>query len=319
MNTTRSRVAVAVVLAALTAVVVANASATAPGTNGRLVFTVQVGAHTQLYTAMPDGTRITQITHIGDGTDALNASWSPDGKLIAFERDFPVQHAGVYVMNADGTGLRSLTRNTINYYEGEPSFSPDGRLIAYARQVSYDASSTGPRDYEEIWVEGVDGKGARQVSPKLLLGPNGDHTLDHPEFSPDGKQIVYAEHLGARAALFVIDVNGTGLHRITPFSLGVNDRLDWSPDGSRILFSSDGASVDLYTVHPDGSGLKRLTHAASGTEDKTCSWSPDGRQIMFVRATGESGDVYVMSTDGTNGMRVTHGLAAHGGSWGTNA
>lgn len=319
IETRTLRMLAGLLLAGIVAVVVAaTASATAPGVNGLLVFTVQVGPHTQLYTARPDGAGVTQVTHFADGTDALNASWSPDGSHIAFERDFPVLHAGIYTIKADGSGLASLTKNKLNYYEGEPSYSPNGRLLAYGRQVSFTPASTGPRDHNEVWVRGLGGRGARQVSPKLLNG-RGDHTIDHPEFSPDGTRIVYAKHLGSKAALFVINVNGTGLHQVTPLSLGVDDRIDWSPDGSLILFSSGGTSVNLYTVHPDGSGLTQLTHAASGTADKTCSWSPDGRQIMFVQGSGESGDVYVMDANGANATQVTHGLAVHGGSWGSHS
>ena len=55
------------------------------------------------------------------------------------------------------------------------------------------------------------------------------------------------------------------MRRLTPFSLNAGDHPDWSPDGNRILFRSradvtaPGALLQLYTVRPDGTDLKRLT------------------------------------------------------------
>jgi hypothetical protein len=55
----------------------------------------------QLFTIEPDGSGLKQVTHFRDGSDSGNANWSPDGKRIVFERDFPVAHAGVYTMNQE--------------------------------------------------------------------------------------------------------------------------------------------------------------------------------------------------------------------------
>jgi hypothetical protein len=62
----------------------------------------------------------------------------------------------------------------------------------------------------------------------------------------------------------------------------------WSPDGSRMIaFNSHnppgpGASVNLYTVRPDGSGMAQVTHYVGGKLNALMgSWSPDGKQIVF--------------------------------------
>jgi len=70
-----------------------------------------------LYTISPDGSGLTQLTHARGGrVQYLSASFSPDGKWIAFGRTPGVGAAGnadVYVMRADGTQVRDVTRSAI--------------------------------------------------------------------------------------------------------------------------------------------------------------------------------------------------------------
>jgi Tol biopolymer transport system component len=302
----------------VSAVCATGASATSPGLNGRIVFTAVVGKHTQLFTVRADGSGQTQITHLQDGTDALNANWSPDGNRIAFERDYPYPHAAVFTMNADGGQLRTLTPKKKLFFEGAPAWSPDGKRIVLARQVCFTSACTGPRDHNELWIMNRNGSGARQVTRPLVTGAHAENFVDHPQFSPDGRRIVYVKRLGGKAAVFVVNVHGSGVRQLTNFQMGVDDRVDWSPDGSRILFSDNEKFVDIYTVHPDGKALTQLTHSEGGNYSAK-SWSPDGKQILLVRGRpGGSRSLYVMNTDGGALTQLTKDLLVKGGSWGTH-
>ena len=60
----------------------------------------------------------------------------------------------------------------------------------------------------------------------------------------------------------MINADGSGQRQLTPWSLNGGGRLDWSPDGELILFRVAGAKEqhgNIYTIHPDGSGLTQLT------------------------------------------------------------
>ena len=107
--------------------------------------------------------------------------------------------------------------------------------------------------------------------------------------------------------------------------MGVSAKLDWSPDGSKIVISSPqaerpGVASNVYTVSPDGTGLTQLTHETQpGVHDLADGFSPDGTKIIFARTVDDGPfQVYVMNADGTGIAQLTQGIDAHWASWGTH-
>ena len=83
----------------------------------------------------------------------------------------------------------------------------------------------------------------------------------------------------------------------------------WSPDGSKIIFSSDMDgkwSSNIYVMDSDGTNITRLT-TNEDSIDTSASWSPDGSKIVFSSdMDGQWGsNIYVMDSDGTNITRLT--------------
>ena len=300
----------------------------ARGDGGEIVFTAKVGAHTQLFTIGADGTGLKQLTDLGHGTDALNPSWSPNGKQIIFERDFPAEHAGVYRINSDGSGLVALTpRKTPKgyVYEAVPSYAPNGRKVVFTRQRCFTTTCTGPHDHVEAWTMSAKGTGRHRLTPYLADGKKGDRYIDYPAFSPNGKRVAFGKTTTGTAAIYVINANGKGLTRLTPAATQ-NDHPRWSPDGTEIAYTTDdqdtvrGKDPNIVVMHANGTKPTLLTHyTGGGPEAYMDSWSPDGTMIVFhLKGTQPDGSqvdqLYTMSADGTNLRQLTHMPAGSGPS-----
>ena len=85
---------------------------------------------------------------------------------------------------------------------------------------------------------------------------------------------------------------------------------DYSPDGARIAFASqgcNGCSSDIFIMNADGSGLTQVTHSED-FEESAPDWSPDGQQIAFYRVPWDSyvGDIYIVDVNGANLKQVTN-------------
>src|SRR5215471_20327628 len=99
--------------------------------------------------------------------------------------------------------------------------------------------------------------------------------------------------------------NGTDKQQVTHMS-GPAIFPDFSPDGSKLVFTAQPAGSptrDIYVVGSDGSGLVRLT---SGTGNNVYpAFSPDGSKIVFNSNRTGTSQVYVMNADGSDQTQLT--------------
>ena len=325
--------------------VAGTASATAPGTNGKIAFRRYLDQeHTisALFTANPDGSGARQISHPGKGVLDIKPDWSPNGKRIVFQRsDANGCGAGceteeIDVVSSDGSNLKRVAfdsgsgKGCMDARAGGvcrevPVWSPDGRRIAFECST---LSSPARNPYlGRICVMSANGSSVHRL-PETQVGVEDSA----PSWSPDGRRIAFqrvVENTGGEAirdAVFVMSVSGHGLRQVTPWTLRAG-QPDWSPDGKRILFYSNwggpsDVSANLYTIGVNRAGLKQLTHANGGTiQHLSATYSPDGQWIVFAKkpGTGKDGnaDIFVMRVDGTHLRNVTRSaIWDSGADWG---
>lgn len=199
---------------------------------------------------------------------------------------WPLDRYDIYTVNRDGSNLKRLTRYDV--YTAEGVLSPDGSRIVFTSLKDGDL---------DIYTMNADGTDVR----RLTSTPGYDGGA---WWSPDGKQIVYrANHptdstelkayrdlLGQRLVrpskveLFLMNADGSNQRQITHLG-GANFGPSWTPDGKKIIFSSNyknprSGNFDLYLIDPDGTHLEQLTFDEAF--DGFPMFSPDGKKLVWA-------------------------------------
>jgi TolB protein len=158
-------------------------------------------------------------------------------------------------------------------------------------------SAVANRDVQEIYIADYDGANPRRVTNTTTLNIT-------PVWSPDNQAIAYTSYrpsgqFGTFQDIIVSYIQ-TG-ERATPAN-GNPQRQNYlpiySPDGSRILFTSNrDGNPEIYVMNRDGTNMRRLT--SNPAIDVTPTWSPSGNQIAWVSDRTGQPHIYVMNADGT--------------------
>jgi TolB protein len=128
----------------------------------------------------------------------------------------------------------------------------------------------------------------------------------NPDWSANGKQIIFESTKDGKFAIYTIQTDGTNLRKLTSGEFN-DEQPRWSPDGKQIVFISDrDGHLQLYLMNADGLQQRRLTNAPD--LDYLPDFSPDGKWVAFMSRTERTGtihDIYVIRTDGTKRTRLT--------------
>jgi eukaryotic-like serine/threonine-protein kinase len=211
--------------------------------------------------------------------DDIQSTWTPDGQALLFVRsnqsrdklepgDVFGRYDGGDIWKKD---LSSGKEEKFIENAFHPSFSPDGKLIAV------EASWGGPR---RIWIADAQGHNPQQITS------DSSEAVDHlePNWSPDGKQIVFQYLERTKFSIRVVNVAS---HTTTTLTDGRFLDLNpvWSPSGKYIYFSSyrgGGLNIWRIGVSADGQQTSPLQQVTVGPgQDVELALSRDGKQIAF--------------------------------------
>ena len=189
----------------------------------------------------------------------------------------------------DGSGKRVIhdLAGGADRYRGPdsawgPSWSKDGRWLAFIVGPPFASDAVDV----DIWKVRSDGTGL------VSLTPDSDANDALPDFSPDGRRIVFRSRRGGNADIYLMNADGGDVRRLTHHE-ATDTMPAFSSAGDRVAFTSlrDG-NFELYTVAIDEDGRagppERLT--TSPGHDMHPRFSPDDEWVLFTSQRAELGD-----------------------------
>jgi Tol biopolymer transport system component len=217
----------------------------------------------------------TPVTVIDDNFYNWSPVWSPDGGFLYFASNRGGSMNLWRVAIDERSGRVSSTPQPIttsSEWSALPSLARDGHRLIYAADSSRSFVELVPFDPK-----------TGQVAGPPSLAYQGARAILSCDVSPDGAWLVLSASSPAED-LLLVRPDGSDLRQLT--NDPERDRTPfWSPDGSRILFSSNrSGKYEIWTIRPDGSGLTQVTHVPDQPVYLPF-WAPDGKRIGFTRGS----------------------------------
>ncbi|MBI3243602.1 MAG: PD40 domain-containing protein [Chloroflexi bacterium] len=212
------------------------------------------------------------------------ASWSPDSRRLVLSNN------RIVVWDNNANQLEHLTSyGDVQMHHLYSVWSPDGKYIVFAcfeSERSFPDPST--NNHGKLCIMHPDGTNLKVlVDQALLLGGSQWDILDTEynvfAWSPDSQWIAYMVG-DVEPDIAIVNIE-TGETRMLVSGPGRDVNPDWSPDGSRIVFSSNrNSKYEIFTVGANGEGLANLT-PDSEADNLSPFWSPTGNHIAWLSVT----------------------------------
>jgi Tol biopolymer transport system component len=219
--------------------------------------------------------------------------WSPDGKLAAFP--YPISadgnRAALFLFNPQDQTWKSIAE--FNFID-PPMWSPDGDWLAF--RVQDGAGS------DEIYIIHPDGTGLSNLSTNEKLPAEGqpyvlNGWINNNVILRGRNDMVYLVRADYPTVKPLFD---------TPW---IKSNFVPSPDGYFLAYVDvNDQSAALKLLTPDGTTTRQLA-AFDKASIYPVVWSPDGKQVAFVKMTNDIAqgqDVFTIGTDGHNLQQVYH-------------
>ena len=245
----------------------------------------------QIYRINP-ATGQRQLVHPGD---AVQPSWSPRGFRIAYWETSRTGRRMIWTIPADGGEPVPVTDG--ESVDWNPVWSPDGRYLYFASDRS---------GVTNLWRVPIDERSGNVLGEPEPVTTSGQASMF--SLSRDGRHIVYAGD-ETRTILEKVGFDPTNGAIAGPAvtiteTAAMIPTFDVSPDGRSLVYFTSGPQEDLFVIHSEGTGLRRLTN--DEFRDRQPSWSPDGTRIAFFsnRSDLNRSDKYEIWTIRADGSQL---------------
>lgn len=212
---------------------------------------------------------------------------SRDGKQVAYVM-LENKQQNIYVSDLQG-GKKAVLLTAQGGINASPSWSSTANWIAYAHRTAPPAAAL-LNDNWDVYISPSDGASAFNLTQSAA-------NETHPVYSPDGMSLAYVSDASGFPEIYLYRFETKKSEQITRSGKPKQD-LAWSPDGTKIAFTStdaNGAS-DIFLLDIEARDMVAL--AVDPALDGVPAWSPDGGQLVFQsNRRGETG-LYVMNASG---------------------
>ena len=217
-------------------------------------------------------------------------AWTPDSKELVFSSNRGGMSWGLWRIGvADGGTPERLSVGSERAYM--PTISLRGNRLAYA-SGSWN---------ENIWRVAL-GPGHKGGKPEKFI--TSSMSEEGPQYSPDGKHIVFQSTRSGSFEIWRADADGSNLVQLTSFGGPLTGTPRWSPDNRQISFDSrPGPHANVHIISADGGPPRRLVNDSA--DDGVASWSRDGRWLYFASNRTGTWQVWKRPLDGGQPVQIT--------------
>ena len=273
----------------------------------------------------PDGKKLAFLRHLGTGQANvfvldLDAEYGPRGEPRQLTHEpccvsnpmwsGPIGHPGreiLYVKHErDITTLFRIPADGSGPPQPVSSVGLMGTHFAISRQGDRLVYVSGSVD-SDIWRVKLPAGGRGSNMPLPAVRYLSSSRVDEaPQFSPDGKKVVFSSSRSGNLEIWVAEADGSGALQVTSFGGPAAVAPRWSPDGKAIVLHANvDGTEDLYVIGGAGGKPRRLTQGAGN--NLFASWSHDGRWIYFSSNRSGEFQCWKMPSGGGDGVQVTRG------------